>query len=218
MIERAGGDVDVARHVADVSQHRCDLRRVPRAAAKGTLRFARGAAGVDHGRTAAGGLRDLGLGPRGVRNRDIGIDHPRRHVAVEDQEVLDLGQRATDAFEHGRELRVDVHDRRIAVIGDVRRFLVAEPIVQRHRSDPDLARCIDQHNNSGRVLAAPHDLGVAGAGAELHQHVGQAVGLFVELPVRHGGDGSVGVVVDHGQLAGLRDRVCGEEVSHQRTS
>ena len=72
---------------------------------------------------------------------------PSGALTVEHEDVLDLGDVGADLLEERRELRVDVDDRRVAVVGDVRRFLGRQPVVQRYRGRADLAgRVHDGHD------------------------------------------------------------------------
>jgi hypothetical protein len=128
-----------------------------------------------------------------------------RHVAVEHEVLLHLRQLTADALEHRRELRVHIDDGGVAVVGDVRGLLVTEAIVQRHRRDTQLAGGVDHQHEANAVLPAPHDLRVAGAHAEVEQHVGQLVRASVELRERHRVQRAVGSVVDHRQLVRLRE-------------
>ena len=59
---------------------------------------------------------------------------------------------------------------------------------------------------------------VAGAGAEVEQHVGELVRLRVELGDRSVSDVAVRPVVDDGELVGLDRGVRGEEVGHEDTA
>jgi hypothetical protein len=139
-------------------------------------------------------------------------------VRIEDEEVLHLRHVRLDPLEHRCELGIDVHDGCIAVIGDVRRLLVAQPVVERHCGDAELARRVDHHHEADRVLAAPHDLGVSGHDAEAEQHVGEPVGLFVQLCVGELVDLARRAIVDDSELVALNERVGGEEIGHEDTS
>ena len=128
---------------------------------------------------------------------------PSGRRPVEHEVVLDLRELTADALEHRRELGVDVDDRRVAVVGDVRSLLVAQPVVERHRGDADLAGRVHHLHEPDRVLPAPHDLRVAGPDTEVEQHVRQPVRCCLEFGERELPERAVGTVVDHRQLVPL---------------
>ena len=82
-------------------------------------------------------------------------------LTVEHQHRLDLGDVDRGCARTGGVLGVDVHERGVAVIGDVGRLVVGQPVVERHGGGAELAGRVHELDDADRVLAAPHDL-VAG--------------------------------------------------------
>ena len=112
----------------------------PGAGAQRALRLAGRARRVDHRRARLAGVgRHRISGRRGVDQRRRPAVMPVERRTVEHEDVLDLGDLRADLLEERRELGVDVDDRRVAVVGDVRRLLGRQPVVQRHRGRADLA-------------------------------------------------------------------------------
>jgi hypothetical protein len=180
VVERPGGEIDVVGPIADVLHQRGTGPGVGGGAPERTLGFAGRARRVGH-RGAA--LVDVGaLHHVGRRSGDQRVDrgHPRGSVAVEDQQVDDLGNLVADPPEQFGELGVDVDGGGVAVVDDVRRLLVGEAVVQRDGGGADLARGAGQLEDARRVLPAPHDL-VAGFHTESVEHVDELVRPVLEL-------------------------------------
>ena len=145
VVQRTSRDVHVVGAVPDVRDHGPTLSCAGVAMSQGALRLARGATGVDHGGPGLGGCRNARLGFGRLGHEHVDVGHAFWHLTVEDEVCLDLGKLGLDALEHRGKLGVDIHQSGIAVIGDVGGFLVAQPIVQRHGSNTQLAGRVHHH-------------------------------------------------------------------------
>ena len=142
---------------------------------------------------------------RGRRRLDEGVDlgHAGRRLAVEHEDVLDLGDVRADLLEERRELGVDVDDRRVAVVGDVRRLLV---VTAGSSAAPPSRRSCGPRSRRSRCRASSGRttrLCDPGPAPCWIRTLAELVGPRLELGERPSQDRAVRPIVDDRELVGL---------------
>ncbi len=194
------------------------LPRIGGVAAERAFRLPGRTRRVDH-RGAGGGrvavLRHDPFAGRCGGDQVVARLHAVERGAVEHDDRRHLGDLRPDAGEQCGELGIDDHHRGVAVVDHVRRLVVGEPVVDRHRGGLDLARRVHRLDDARRVLAAPGDL-AARPGAEIGEDVGDLIRPGFEFGVGALSHVAAAPVVDHRDLVGLTGCVPREQVGHGR--
>jgi hypothetical protein len=169
-------------------------------------------AGVPTGTSTSGSV----LG--GAREEGVAREHPGPRRAAEHDDVAHLRHGVADARQQPGLLGVGIHHRRVGVADDVGGLVRGEAVVERHHHRADLGQRVGHAQHAGRVWPAPDHL-LARLHAETQQHVGEPVGLPVQLAPRPRGDGGARPVIDHRRLVTEGDGVVGQigpDDGHQR--